>query len=74
MWQITTIYYYSQLTHLTISFSDAACTFILLYMCSILSKIMEQNQPLHFIIIDQYYFVEFENKIKKASGITLRAH
>ena len=33
------IYYYSQLTHLTISFSDAACTFILLYMCSIFSKI-----------------------------------
>jgi hypothetical protein len=33
------IYYYSQLTHLPISFSDAVCTFILLYMCSILSKI-----------------------------------
>jgi len=30
----------------------------------------EQNQLLNFIIIDQYYFIEFENK-KKASEITL---
>ena len=32
-----------------------------------LHRIMEQNQLLNFIIIDQYYFVEFENKIKKNS-------
>jgi hypothetical protein len=37
-----------------------------------LHRIMEQNQRLNFIIIDQYYFIEFENKIKKASEITLR--
>ena len=30
-----------------------------------LHRIMEQNQLLNFIIIDQYYFIEFENEIKK---------
>ena len=34
---------------------------------------MEQNQLLNFIIKDQYYFVQFEKKKKKASEITLRA-
>jgi hypothetical protein len=34
---------------------------------------MEQNQLLNFIIIDLYHFIEFENKIKKAFEITLRA-
>jgi hypothetical protein len=29
-----------------------------------LHRIMEQNQLLNFIVIDQYYFIEFENKKK----------
>jgi hypothetical protein len=48
------IYYYSQLTHLTISFSDAACTFILLYMCSILSDLEINHVHLYYYIFQRH--------------------
>jgi hypothetical protein len=48
------IYYYSQLTHLTISFSDAVCTFILLYMCSILSDLEINHVHLYYYILQRH--------------------